>query len=462
MALGLEITLLTADAEDGGSPILQYEVQYDDGARGAYRSVYTLSPEVVVTYGIARGQEYRTRYRAMNFNGWGQYGPVGYIEAAGLPQKPPPPVLLSSDSTQLTLAIIPTADDAGGAISAYELYIDSIQLNPAFSLVSSDASMTRTLTFASYPALTIGNRYRFVVKAVNHVGASSASEELRVALGGLPGPPGAPYKVEASSSTNSLMTAWALSAEIDGIDIEGYSLYMDDGYNGDFRLAYDGSGEPQVFQFLATNLTSGLPYRFALSAHNLNGESTMGAVAIIYACLQPGALAAPRMTSTTKTSIAIAWEEPASNGCPVTGFTILRNSGADDDVTIAVDSGAVENLASLRAYTITGLLSTSSTYRIKVRAHNYAGQTDSAPLVIVLAAVPDTPTDLVTSDATETNQTQITVIYGPLATAGNGGSDVLSYELQMDDGEGGDFVALIGNETQGDSLATRHTVAYSL
>ena len=129
----------------------------------------------------------------------------------------------------------------------------------------------------------------------------------------------------------------------------------------------------------------------------------MSTVAIIYACLKPGPLAAPRMTSTSKTSIAIAWEEPASNGCPVTGFSILRNSGADDAVSIVVDSGIVANLASLRAYTITGLLSTSSTYRIKVRAHNYAGYTDSAPLVIVLAAVPDTPTDVPTSDASETN-----------------------------------------------------------
>jgi hypothetical protein len=68
--------------------------------------------------------------------------------------------------------------------------------------------MTRTLTFADYPALVIGTRYRFVVKAVNHVGASDASEELRVALGGLPGKPSAPFKVEASSSISSLMIEW--------------------------------------------------------------------------------------------------------------------------------------------------------------------------------------------------------------------------------------------------------------
>jgi hypothetical protein len=123
----------------------------------------------------------------MNFNGWGDYSPVGYIEAAGLPQKPPAPVLSSSDSTQITLTLNPTSDDQGGAISAYSLYIDTIQLTPAYTLVTTDATLTRTITFASYPALVLGDRYRFVVTAWNHVGESDASEELRVALGGLPG-----------------------------------------------------------------------------------------------------------------------------------------------------------------------------------------------------------------------------------------------------------------------------------
>jgi hypothetical protein len=241
------------------------------------------------------------------------------------------------------------------------------------------------------------------------------------------------------------MVEWAESAEVDGIDIGGYYLYMDDGYNGDYSQVYDGSSEPQVFSFLASNLISGLPYRFTLSALNLNGESAVSDAAIIYACLKPGALPAPEMTSTTKTSIAISWEEPESNGCPVTGFTILRNSGADDALTITVDSGSVENLASLRAYTVSGLTGEGQTYRIKVRSHNYAGDTDSSPLVIVLAAVPDTPADKPTADASFTNQTQLKVDYGPLLATENGGSDVLSYELQMDDGIGGDFASLLGN-----------------
>jgi hypothetical protein len=79
-----------------------------------------------------------------------------------------------------------------------------------------------------------------VVKAVNHVGASEASAELRVALGGLPGQPTVPVKIEEFSTPTSLMIRWQESTEVDGIDIDGYTLYMDDGHHGEFSAVYDG------------------------------------------------------------------------------------------------------------------------------------------------------------------------------------------------------------------------------
>lgn len=111
---------------------------------------------------------------------------------------------------------------------------------------------------------------------------------------------------------------------------------------------------------------------------------------------------------------------------------------------------------------IEGLLSTGSTYSIKVRAHNHAGYTDSPPIVVVLAAVPDTPSSAPTSDALVTDQQQIKVSYGPLLASENGGSDILSYEIQMDDGQGGDFYSLAGGETAGDSLATTYTIGQDI
>ena len=103
--MAIQIELFDTTAENGGSPILQYELQCDDGARGAYRSVYTLNPINIITEGISSGQEYRLRYRAMNFNGWGPLSAIAYIVAAGVPQKPPAPLYVSTDSTHAVVLL---------------------------------------------------------------------------------------------------------------------------------------------------------------------------------------------------------------------------------------------------------------------------------------------------------------------------------------------------------------------
>jgi hypothetical protein len=56
---------------------------------------------------------------------------------------------------------------------------------------------------------------------------------------------------------------------------------------------------------------------------------------------------------------------------------------------------------------------TGNTYRLKIRAINNAGYTDSSPVSIVLAAVPDTPTTGPSSDSTVTDNSKIKVLYGP-------------------------------------------------
>ena len=122
-------------------------------------------------------------------------------------------------------------------------------------------------------SLVAGGRYRLVARSINSFGTSEASEELRVALGRLPDQPSAPVKVEADSSNDTIMVEWSEAAEVDNLDTEGYTLYMDDGYHGDLNVIYDGSKFPQTLRFLVTNLTTGLPYRFTLIVHNLNGAS---------------------------------------------------------------------------------------------------------------------------------------------------------------------------------------------
>ena len=58
-----------------------------------------------------------------------------------------------------------------------------------------------------------------------------------------------------------------------------------------------------------------------------------------------------------------------------------------------------------------------------------------------MASVPDAPSPAPSSDSTVTNNEQIKVTW---TAPSDGSSEIISYEVQMDDGKGGNFVSLVG------------------
>lgn len=92
---------LTESSETGGSAIISYGLEVDDGAGGSFNEIvggspttdpYTLNSKVVTT-AIASGATYRARYRAYNVHGWGEYSPIGTITAASMPAATSEPTL---------------------------------------------------------------------------------------------------------------------------------------------------------------------------------------------------------------------------------------------------------------------------------------------------------------------------------------------------------------------------------
>lgn len=74
----------------GGSPIISYSLEIDDGNGGELIPVFgitsnSLSTSYTFTNNVSRGKVYRARYRARNAVGWSDYSPVGYIIAATKP-----------------------------------------------------------------------------------------------------------------------------------------------------------------------------------------------------------------------------------------------------------------------------------------------------------------------------------------------------------------------------------------
>lgn len=72
---------------DGGTDILGYEMQIDDGNNGDFRFVLSekdrsFDTKVTVTDGIVKGKTYRVIYRAFNSIGAGDWSDIAYIVAA--------------------------------------------------------------------------------------------------------------------------------------------------------------------------------------------------------------------------------------------------------------------------------------------------------------------------------------------------------------------------------------------
>ena len=91
----LTITEFTT-TQNGGTDVLGYQVQIDDGNNGPYKTVLggsenTLDTQVSVTSGIVKGLVYRVRYRAVNSIGPGDWSDVSYIPAATVPVAPTQP-----------------------------------------------------------------------------------------------------------------------------------------------------------------------------------------------------------------------------------------------------------------------------------------------------------------------------------------------------------------------------------
>ena len=90
---------LPSPPSSGGSPIISYELQMDDGMSGEFSSVNgikinSLLTTYTVTTNVIKGRRHRFRYRAKNIVGWGPYSDDSYILAATVPDRPARPYFL--------------------------------------------------------------------------------------------------------------------------------------------------------------------------------------------------------------------------------------------------------------------------------------------------------------------------------------------------------------------------------
>ena len=106
---------------------------------------------------------------------------------------------------------------------------------------------TFTVTVAD-EGLVNGKVYRFVFGASNAFGDSAYSLELIAGLGAVPPAPGQLTATLLKETFEAFVVSWDAVTASD-LPVLGYVLLMDDGLQGDFEVAYDGSTNPQVTTF---------------------------------------------------------------------------------------------------------------------------------------------------------------------------------------------------------------------
>jgi hypothetical protein len=115
----------------------------------------------------------------------------------------------------------------------------------------------------------------------------------------------------------------------------------------------------------------------------------------VFACAVPSPLAKPVETATTADRIQVEWSQPENNGgCPILQYSVHVDDGESGDFreANAENDQQIRWKPSLRSMEIMRTAyNVGKTYRIFVKAYNYAGSSQSPWLGVTFAAVPPRP-----------------------------------------------------------------------
>ncbi len=258
-------------------------------------------------------------------------------------QPPPPPAApgavpneRATSTTQTSVSI--AWDAASGTVDGYQL-----SLNGA-------ASGTTTALQWETTDLTCGTTYSFAVQAYNSSGNGPTST-ISATTADCPPPPAAPGAVPNERATSTTQTSVSIAWDAASGTVDGYQLSL----NG------AASGTTTALQWETTDLTCGTTYSFAVQAYNSSGNGPTSTISATTAdCppppAAPGAVPNERATSTTQTSVSIAWD--AASGT-VDGYQLSLN-GAASGTTTALQWETTD-------------LTCGTTYSFAVQAYNSSG-----------------------------------------------------------------------------------------
>ena len=289
-------------------------------------------------------------------------------------------------------------------------------------------SPTQTTSPVTISGLTNGTTYTIRLKAVNRIGASTASSSVSVTPAGLPS---APTSLSATPGNGQLSISFTLASD-GGSDITNYE-YADADVIGELTyIPFDPSQNESPV--VIGGLTNGTTYYFKLRAVNSVGAGPGSSVVLGTPSTTP---AAPILTSITagNTTLDINFTAGSNGGSDISNYKYALNTGMGWSLFIAFSPA--DTTSPVR---ITGLTNGTS-YQVKLVAVNANG--DGAESNVLsgtpVGGYPSQPTAL---SGVGGNQTIYLLFTTP---ASNGGSAITNYKYSTDNGL--TFIALSTPQT---------------
>lgn len=400
------VQLRWSAANDNGSHILHYVLEYDDGKGGEFMEYFKSRGKQHTLQKLQPATNYRFRLAAVNEVGKSLYSePVTYSTLDYPPTQPSPPTLVDAtvDSLHLQWTRRPRDDE-------FTLKMNDPQTKYGHIAVyhGSDTSyIHRNLAYFS--------EYTFRLRAQNESGASPWSEE--VVYRTLPGRPARPSKpaVKGRIHAHSFKLKWDPPSDTGGAEIYKYILEVNSGSG--YETVYTGTDTEAV----CDKLTPGTTYQLRVSCCSDGGNSNYSDPCTVTTdAICPGRCPQPRLHGKPKSSsISIKWSEPDYNGgAPVLEYEVEMVS-PDSSRSIVHKSKETE-------CTVTDI-SPGKEYSFTVRAVNRIGPGNwSEPLILTSGAAPPNSPDIPTVVCKSPFH-----IYVEWREPANNGAPIIEYKLEI-------------------------------
>jgi len=263
----------SAPLNDGGSPIIKYEVfKGKTSNEETYLTAISSSESYYNDTDVINGVVYYYYITAKNDLGAGPQSDEVIGEPKTYPDAPLDFAIISGDQYVLLLWDIPL-DDGGDTITQYKIYRKEVN-DPYELLITLDVPTTMTLSTMLYNDTTVTNdiTYDYYVLAVNSIGDGAPCENQSAMPFKPIVIPLQPLGVTATAGVEHINISWKQPSYNGGAEILKYNIYRGT-KSGELDFLQFVGGN--IYNFTDDNVETNNTYYYQIRAVNVVGEGSV-------------------------------------------------------------------------------------------------------------------------------------------------------------------------------------------